>query len=383
MPIGINQGFKINAPEPSDDRLVTLDASERTNYTPGSKLYFRYDGLRVLQLDTRECWVWNTSLNDWELEFPIGPQGTQGPQGIVGPVGPQGLQGLQGIQGPQGPQGNTGPQGDMGPPGPQGAPGLQGATGPQGIPGPQGQIGVTGLQGLQGLTGSQGPQGSNGPFGFQGPIGLQGATGPQGISGPQGFQGFQGIQGLQGPTGPTGPTGPQGNTGPTGSFTGLFLELSNAISFDLPVIATVSPSLSVTLCSTGQTIDLLSGLPGQVYDELGGYSGGSWSCPETSRYDISYTVKLTRNIDTGWSGTYSAWSAGVTKTIGMTCSVLTGNHFNTHQNIQREALLSGSVNGVTLNQNDTLELKVLNLTSFEYTPTTPGDYVRLSIRKSL
>jgi hypothetical protein len=380
MPIGINQGFRINAPEPSDDRVTAVSVIERTDYTPGSKFYFRYNGLRVLQLDTREFWVWNSGTNDWDLEFPIGPQGPQGLQGLIGPPGPQGPIGLQGPQGVVGPQGLIGPQGIQGPPGPQGIQGPQGFAGTNGAPGPQGPIGNPGPQGIQGPTGSQGPQGGIGPFGIQGATGPMGNTGPQGIPGPQGFQGLQGLQGVPGPTGPTGPqglTGPQGNTA---SFTGLFLEISNYPSFSIPVIGTVSPTTSVTLCTTGQVIDMSSGIE---YDELGGYSGGSWSCPETSRYDLSFAIKLTRNIDVGWAGTNSVWMAGITRTIGMTCNSIIGNHFNSYDNTQREVLLSGGLNGVVLQQNNNLELKVINLTDFEYTPTTPGDYIRLSIRKSI
>lgn len=58
----IIEGFFLGNATPIDTRIVAQDATERQN------IQYKYDGLKVFQTDTRESWVWNQSIPDWELE---------------------------------------------------------------------------------------------------------------------------------------------------------------------------------------------------------------------------------------------------------------------------------------------------------------------------
>ena len=58
----IIEGFFLGNATPIDTRIVAQNATERLN------IQYKYDGLKVFQTDTRESWVWNQSIPDWELE---------------------------------------------------------------------------------------------------------------------------------------------------------------------------------------------------------------------------------------------------------------------------------------------------------------------------
>ena len=58
----IIEGFFLGNATPIDTRIVAQNATERQN------IQYKYDGLKVFQTDTRESWVWNQSIPDWELE---------------------------------------------------------------------------------------------------------------------------------------------------------------------------------------------------------------------------------------------------------------------------------------------------------------------------
>jgi hypothetical protein len=151
------------------------------------------------------------STNKWDVITGQTGLGITGPTGIYGKTGPTGL----GTTGPTGIDGKTGPTGLTG------STGL-GTTGPTGIDGKTGPTGLTGSTGL-GATGQTGPiglgaTGRTGPIGvgYTGQTGMDGQTGPTGLgaTGPTGL----GATGRTGPTGlgTTGPTGMDGQTGPTG-----------------------------------------------------------------------------------------------------------------------------------------------------------------------
>lgn len=62
MAINIIDGFYIGNSTPIDSRFVVNDATER------NAIVYKYDGLKVFQLDTRETWIWNDPLTIWDLE---------------------------------------------------------------------------------------------------------------------------------------------------------------------------------------------------------------------------------------------------------------------------------------------------------------------------
>lgn len=62
MAINTIDGFYIGSATPIDTRITAANTSERTS------IVYKYDGLKVLQLDTRDNWVWNASNNSWELD---------------------------------------------------------------------------------------------------------------------------------------------------------------------------------------------------------------------------------------------------------------------------------------------------------------------------
>jgi len=62
MAINTIDGFYIGSSTPIDTRITAADTTERTS------IVYKYDGLKVLQLDSRENWAWNQGLNQWELD---------------------------------------------------------------------------------------------------------------------------------------------------------------------------------------------------------------------------------------------------------------------------------------------------------------------------
>jgi hypothetical protein len=62
MAINIIDGFYLGNSVPIDSRFVVDDSTERL------AIAFKYDGLKVFQLDTRETWIWNDPLTTWDLE---------------------------------------------------------------------------------------------------------------------------------------------------------------------------------------------------------------------------------------------------------------------------------------------------------------------------
>ena len=55
MPINIIDGFKINTEVPIDSRIVATNSNHRNS------IEYKYDGLKVTQLDDRVTYVWNKS----------------------------------------------------------------------------------------------------------------------------------------------------------------------------------------------------------------------------------------------------------------------------------------------------------------------------------
>jgi len=146
--ISVATGFKLNDPQPIDDRLVVAslsDLSTLPNVYAGIVVAVASEGYALYR------WNGNTQSqsSNW-IEVGSGGTSTEGSQGIQGIQGIQGAtgtgtQGIQGIQGPAG--GGTSSQGS------QGIQGIQGITG-------------SGSQGSQGIQGIQGPEGGAGTATF-------------------------------------------------------------------------------------------------------------------------------------------------------------------------------------------------------------------------
>ncbi len=62
MPISIIDNFNLNSEIPLDGRTVVNNTSERNSIS------YKYDGLKVFQLDNRNTYIWNKGTNSWDLE---------------------------------------------------------------------------------------------------------------------------------------------------------------------------------------------------------------------------------------------------------------------------------------------------------------------------
>ncbi|MDD4387510.1 MAG: hypothetical protein PHD15_07170 [Clostridia bacterium] len=152
-----------------------------------------------------------------------------------------------------------------------------GLTGPEGPVGPEGPIGLTGPEGPVGPEGPIGLTGPEGPVGPEGPIGLTGPEGPVGPEGPIGLTGPEGPVGPEGPIGLTGPEGPVGPEGPTVTENSMFAA------------NTTGETISVVLGGTPIPLPSAQNLD----DFTANGANTEFTVPETGRYYISYTVRLT------------------------------------------------------------------------------------------
>lgn len=62
MAYTIYDGFNVNFTAPIDYRITAADAAVR------NAISFRYDGLRVFQLDNRQSYIWNSGTNNWDID---------------------------------------------------------------------------------------------------------------------------------------------------------------------------------------------------------------------------------------------------------------------------------------------------------------------------
>jgi len=75
MPISIIDNFIINKAAPIDGRIVASNSTIRAN------IQYKYDGLKVFQIDDRTTYTWNASYSYWETDIIpnlIGGTGTSG-----------------------------------------------------------------------------------------------------------------------------------------------------------------------------------------------------------------------------------------------------------------------------------------------------------------
>ena len=107
-------------------------------------------------------------------------------------------------------------------------------------------------------------------------------------------------------------------------------------------------------------------------------STGLFTTPETGVYTISFFVSYTNNGTTGWynAATPGMIIAGITSPV--TCDFLCVNNY-TPVVTQKYASINGSMTR-TLIKGRQICLKVINLTSYDYTSIS-GDVVRMSIQR--
>jgi hypothetical protein len=141
-------------------------------------------------------------------------------------------------------------------------------------------------------------------------------------------------------------------------------------------------NLSITSLLNGTTQSATSAL----YDDFGTFNPltGSWTCPATGRYNLSFFIHLTDSVN-GWQnpslipGTNldSAIIAGLVNPV--TNIVYAANNFFPSVP-QLYADINGAQWGVELSAGDQVCLRIMNTSGVFYTPSV-GDYFRFSLQK--
>ena len=169
--------------------------------------------------------------------------------------------------------------------------------------------------------------------------------------------------------------------------------LQNTVDTSRGMLAESAPLAFVKAAYTLGSTSLINGglqKPTEVYDDDSAYdaSTGIYTVPETGRYDISFYVRLSKNLSNGWwPNTASPYNpdqipnltAGIHNAT--TSKDLVSNSCSPVVRMD-SAHMAGSATGVTLTQGNELKLYALILGDFDYAPVA-GDVIRLSIRKSI
>jgi hypothetical protein len=170
------------------------------------------------------------------------------------------------------------------------------------------------------------------------------------------------------------------------------VTIGNATTYTVSEIE--KPGLSVYLAPPADLLKIAPGLntgrlcDGQIqimtgvdYDDfLTAYDDttGLFTVPETGVYTISFFVSYTNNATTGWynAATPGMIIAGITSPV--TCDFLCVNNY-TPVVTQKYASINGSMTRELIKDRQ-ICLRVINLTSYDYTSTS-GDVVRMSIQR--
>lgn len=70
MAINITDGFNVSFSAPIDYRMVAADSAARTSIS------YKYDGMKVFQLDDRLTYVWNSGPSTWSIDTIVGGTGS-------------------------------------------------------------------------------------------------------------------------------------------------------------------------------------------------------------------------------------------------------------------------------------------------------------------
>jgi hypothetical protein len=143
-----------------------------------------------------------------------------------------------------------------------------------------------------------------------------------------------------------------------------------------PGIPKVVPGLNTSRLSDSPIF-----IPTVVYDDDTAYNGatGVWTCPTTGRYNISFRIHLTQPAGDGW---YDPLVPGilVAGVMGATSPEYYVINSYTPSVIQKHADICGAVVGYTLTAGDTLCLKIMNTTNYNYLSTV-GDVIEFSVQR--
>jgi len=143
-----------------------------------------------------------------------------------------------------------------------------------------------------------------------------------------------------------------------------------------PGIPKVVPGLNTSRLSDAPIF-----IPTVVYDDDTAYNAGTgvWTCPATGRYNVSFRIHLTQPAGTGW---YDVAVPGilVAGLMGATTPEYYVINSYTPAVVQKHADISGSLIGYTFTAGDTLCLKIMNTTNFDYLSTV-GDVIEFSVQR--
>jgi len=122
-------------------------------------------------------------------------------------------------------------------------------------------------------------------------------------------------------------------------------------------------------------------IPTVVYDDDIAYNAGTgvWTCPATGRYNVSFRIHLTQPAGDGW---YDPLVPGilVAGLMGATTPEYYVINSYTPSVIQKHADICGSLVGYTFTAGDTLCLKIMNTTNYDYLSTV-GDVIEFSVQR--
>ena len=143
-----------------------------------------------------------------------------------------------------------------------------------------------------------------------------------------------------------------------------------------PGITKVAPGLNTSRLSDAPIF-----IPTVVYDDDTAYNAGTgvWTCPANGRYNVSFRIHLTQPSGDGW---YDPLVPGilVAGLMGATSPEYYVINSFTPSVIQKHADICGSLIGYTFTAGDTLCLKIMNTTNYDYLSTV-GDVIEFSVQR--
>ena len=176
-----------------------------------------------------------------------------------------------------------------------------------------------------------------------------------------------------------------GNVVPGQNSSGNFAVDGLLVEATPSVLGPINPdplNLSVTSLLNGVT----QIAPSVIYDDFSAYntSTGSWTCPSTGRYNLSFFIHLTDSVD-GWQNPSTVPGANLDSAVvaglvnPVTNEVYAANNFFPSVP-QLYADINGAQWGVELTAGDQICLRIMNTSGVFYVPNI-GDYFRFSLQK--